>query len=85
MLDEAAMRIAEIVRRLAKREAAAPSAQHVPPFGRRLQRLFAIFLHLPLLFLRREQRHAHREQRPHLVRELVRDLDRLDGTYAQSE
>ena len=53
VLDEAAMHVGKIVRRLAKGEPAAPGAEHMAALGRRPQRLLAVFFHLPLLLLRR--------------------------------
>ena len=46
----------------------------------RTQRLLAVFFHLTLLFRNSEQRHSDHCDPANLRCELVRDLDRLDGT-----
>src|ERR1700722_8847530 len=50
MLHESAMHVTQVVRRLTKRKAAAPSPEDMAAFGCRPQRLFAVFLQLALLF-----------------------------------
>ena len=52
MLDEAAVRIGEVVGRLPERETSPPGAQNVAALGGGLERLLAVFLHLALLFFR---------------------------------
>src|ERR1700726_4732248 len=50
MLHKSTMHVAQVVGRLSKREAAAPSAEHVATFGCRPQRLLAVLFQLALLF-----------------------------------
>src|SRR5580692_11974565 len=79
MLDEPMMRIAKVIRWVAKREAAAPRSEHMAALRGRPQGLLAVLFHLALLLFCGEKRHPDHDQTPHLRAQLVRDLDCLDG------
>src|ERR1700679_1264698 len=79
VLDEPMMRIAKVIRWVAKRETAAPRAEHMAALRRRTQGLLAVLFHLELLLFCGKKRHTDRDHAPHLRAQLVRDLDCLDG------
>src|ERR1700722_11638790 len=85
MLDKTAMCVAEIIRWLAKCEAAAPGTEHMTSFRGRSQGLLTVLLQLTLLFFGRKQRHADRHQPAHLRTELVRHLYGLDGACMHAQ
>ena len=79
------MHVVYVVRRQPVGEAAAPRTQHMTALTQGPERLLAVFLHLALLLVLGEQRHAHRHHPAYLTRQLMRDFDGLDGTHAHAQ